>query len=47
MTRLDKRLEGEVAEFPILENLVLSRIPARTTDTQTPGYNFVATEARR
>lgn len=41
--RLDTRLEAEAAEFLVLGNLLLERIPAYKTYTNMPGYDLVAT----
>lgn len=49
MPRLDTRLESEGAEFLVLGQLLLARIPAYKTYTNMPGYDLVATnpEANR
>ncbi len=43
MARLDTRLESEGAEFLVLGQLLLERIPAYKTYTNMPGYDLVAT----
>jgi hypothetical protein len=43
MARLDTRLESEGAEFLVLGQLLLHRIPAYKTYTNMPGYDLVAT----
>ncbi|MBN2208886.1 MAG: hypothetical protein JW759_06295 [Candidatus Coatesbacteria bacterium] len=43
MVRLDTRLESEGAEFLVLGQLLLSRIPSYKTYTNMPGYDLVAT----
>jgi hypothetical protein len=43
MPRLDTRLESEGAEFLVLGQLLLSKIPAYKTYTNMPGYDLVAT----
>lgn len=47
MPRLDTRLESEGAEFLVLGALLLERIPTYKTYTQMPGYDLVATNAKR
>jgi hypothetical protein len=43
MTRLDTRLESEGAEFLVLGQLLLHKIPSYKTYTNMPGYDLVAT----
>lgn len=43
--RLDTKLESAGAEFLVLGNLLLHRIPAYKTYTNMPGYDLVATNA--
>ena len=43
MSRLDTRLEAEGAEFLVLGQLLLHRIPSYKTYTNMPGYDLVAT----
>ncbi len=43
MARLDTRLESEGAEFLVLGQLLLERIPAYKTYANMPGYDLVAT----
>ena len=43
MPRLDTRLESEGAEFLVLGQLLLSKIPSYKTYTNMPGYDLVAT----
>lgn len=43
MPRLDTRLESEGAEFLVLGQLLLARIPTYKTYTNMPGYDLVAT----
>jgi hypothetical protein len=43
MPRLDTRLESEGAEFLVLGQLLMHRIPAYKTYTNMPGYDLVAT----
>ena len=43
MARLDTRLESEGAEFLVLGQLLLNRIPSYKTYTNMPGYDLVAT----
>jgi hypothetical protein len=45
--RLDTRLESEAAEFLVLGNLLLERIPTYKTYTNMPGYDLVATNPER
>lgn len=45
MSRLDTKLESSGAEFLVLGNLLLHRIPAYKTYTNMPGYDVVATNA--
>ena len=45
--RLDTKLESTGAEFLVLGNLLLRRIPAYKTYTNMPGYDLVATNAER
>jgi hypothetical protein len=45
--RLDTKLESAGAEFLVLGNLLLRRIPAYKTYTNMPGYDLVATNAER
>ena len=47
MTRLDTRLEAEAAEFLVLGQLLLNRIPTYKTYTQMPVYDLVATDPER
>jgi hypothetical protein len=47
MARLDTRLECEGAEFLVLGQLLLERIPAYKTYTNMPGYDLVATNPER
>ena len=47
MPRLDTRLEAEAAEFLVLGQLLLNRIPSYKTYTQMPGYDLVATNPER
>lgn len=44
MARLDTRLEAEGAEFLVLGQLLLHRIPSYKTYTNMPGYDIVATQ---
>lgn len=43
MARLDTKLEAEGAEFLVLGQLLLHRIPTYKTYTNMPGYDLVAT----
>jgi hypothetical protein len=43
MTRQDTKLESEGAEFLVLGQLLLQRIPTYKTYTNMPGYDLVAT----
>lgn len=43
MPRLDTRLESEGAEFLVLGQLLVHRIPTYKTYTNMPGYDLVAT----
>jgi hypothetical protein len=43
MSRLDTKLEAEGAEFLVLGQLLLQRIPTYKTYTNMPGYDLVAT----
>ena len=43
MPRQDTRLEAEAAEFLVLGQLLLNRIPSYKTYTRMPGYDLVAT----
>lgn len=43
MPRLDTKLESEGAEFLVLGQLLIHRIPAYKTYTNMPGYDLVAT----
>jgi hypothetical protein len=45
ITRLDTRLESQAAEFLVLGQLLLNRIPAYKTYTNMPGYDLVAVDA--
>lgn len=45
MPRLDTKLESEGAEFLVLGQLLLHKIPAYKTYTNMPGYDLVATNA--
>lgn len=47
MSRLDTRLESEGAEFLVLGQLLIHRIPAYKTYTNMPGYDLVATNPER
>jgi hypothetical protein len=47
MPRLDTRLEAEAAEFLVLGQLLLNRIPSYKTYTRMPGYDIVATSPER
>jgi hypothetical protein len=47
MARLDTRLESEGAEFLVLGQLLIHRIPAYKTYTNMPGYDLVATNPER
>jgi hypothetical protein len=47
MPRLETRLESEGAEFLVLGNLLLERIPTYKTYTNMPGYDLVATNPER
>jgi len=47
MPRLDTKLESEGAEFLVLGNLLLHRIPTYKTYTNMPGYDLVATNPER
>lgn len=47
MSRLNTKLESEGAEFLVLGQLLLERIPAFKTYTNMPGYDLVATHADR
>lgn len=47
MARQDTRLESEGAEFLVLGQLLLHRIPSYKTYTNMPGYDLVATEPDR
>src|SRR5690349_2672998 len=47
MPRLNTRLESEGAEFLVLGNLLLERIPTYKTYTNMPGYDLVATNPER
>jgi hypothetical protein len=46
-TRLDTKLECEGAEFLVLGNLLVHRIPAYKTYTNMPRYDLVATHPER
>ena len=43
MPRQDTKLESQAAEFLVLAQLLLKRIPAYKTYTNMPGYDLVAT----
>jgi hypothetical protein len=43
MSRLDTKLESEGAEFLVLGQLLVARIPTYKTYTNMPGYDLVAT----
>lgn len=43
MPRLDTRLESEGAEFLVLGQLLIHKIPSYKTYTNMPGYDLVAT----
>lgn len=45
--RLDTRLESEGAEFLVLGQLLIHRIPSYKTYTNMPGYDLVATAPER
>ena len=47
MARQDTRLESEGAEFLVLGQLLLHRIPSYKTYTNMPGYDLVATDPDR
>ena len=47
MGRLDTRLESEGAEFLVLGQLLLHKIPTYKTYTNMPGYDLVATNPER
>lgn len=47
MPRLDTRLESEGAEFLVLGQLLIQRIPAYKTYTNMPGYDVVATNPEK
>src|SRR5688572_5838499 len=47
MPRQDTRLEAEAAEFLVLGQLLLNRIPSCKTYTRMPGYDLIATEPER
>ena len=47
MPRQDTRLEAEAAEFLVLGQLLLNRIPSYKTYTNMPGYDVVATNPER
>ncbi|WP_423707924.1 hypothetical protein [Undibacterium sp. WLX3042] len=47
MSRLDTRLESEGAEFLVLGQLLIHRIPAYKTYTNMPGYDLVATNPEK
>jgi hypothetical protein len=47
MPRLDTRLESEGAEFLVLGQLLLARIPTYKTYTNMPGYDLVATNPQQ
>ena len=47
MPRIDTRLECEGAEFLVLGQLLIERIPAYKTYTNMPGYDLVATNPER
>lgn len=42
MPRLDTRLESEGAEFLVLGQLLIARIPTYKTYTNMPGWDLVA-----
>ena len=45
MPRLDTRIESEGAEFLVLGQLLIAKIPTYKTYTNMPGYDLVATNA--
>lgn len=45
--RRDTRLESEGAEFLVLGNLLLQKIPSYKTYTNMPGYDLVATNPEK
>tara|TARA_R110000822_G_scaffold56128_1_gene141913 strand:- start:4 stop:465 length:462 start_codon:yes stop_codon:yes gene_type:complete len=45
--RKDTKLESEGAEFLVLGNLLLQRIPSYRTYTNMPGYDLVATNPEK
>lgn len=47
MPRLDTKLESTGAEFLVLGNLLLQRIPTYKTYTNMPGYDLIATNPER
>jgi hypothetical protein len=47
MGRLDTRLESEAAEFLVLGQLLLNRIPSYKAYTNMPAYDVVATNPER
>lgn len=47
MPRLDTKLEAEGAEFLVLGQLLLHRIPSHKAYTNTRGYDVVATDPER
>ena len=47
MARRDTRLEAEAAEFFVLGQLLLNRIPAYKMYTRMPGYDLLANDPER
>ena len=47
MPRRDTRLESEGAEFLVLGQLLIERIPSYKTYTRMPGYDLVATNPNK
>jgi hypothetical protein len=47
MARLDTTLESEGAEFLVLGNMLIQRIPTYKTYTNMPGYDLVATNPEK
>jgi hypothetical protein len=47
MARLDTKLEAEAAEFLVLGQLLLNRIPTFKTYTNMPGYDLIATSPEK
>jgi hypothetical protein len=47
MPRQDTRLEAEAAEFLVLGQLLLNRIPRYKAYTRMPSYDLVATNPER